>query len=290
MKMLIVNADDFGFTRGVNSGIVRAFCEGILTSTTIMANGEAFDHAVQLARENPQLALGCHLAAVGGRPLSKVDSPLVDEQGLLPATLTQLLMKIATGKVRTSDIEREFVAQVERTVAAGIKPTHLDTHKHTAVHPAVMLALVRTAKAFAIPGLRFPFERAASGLRAAPGSGRRAYWKQRLVAQATRLSARRFKSLAETHGLRTPDNFCGVALTGLLDGEALITIIRSLGDGATELMCHPGLYDEDLERAPTRLKRQRQMELEALLDPGVRQWLTAENVTLVSYAQLSSRA
>jgi predicted glycoside hydrolase/deacetylase ChbG (UPF0249 family) len=290
MKRLIVNADDFGFTRGVNSGIVRACIEGILTSTTIMANGDAFEHAVEVAREHPQLAIGCHLAAVGGRPVSKDDSPLVDKNGLLPLTLTQLMMKIATGRVRASDIEREFCAQLERVNRAGIKPTHLDTHKHTAVHPAVTLALARAANAFGISWVRFPFERNGGSLGAAARLNRRAYFKQRLVAQATRLSALNFQSLLDQHRLHTPDYFCGVALTGLLDSEALIKIIKSLRVGTTELMCHPSLYDQDLENAPTRLKKERQRELDALLDAGVRQSLVEENVRLISYAELASGA
>src|ERR1700704_4427871 len=101
MKSLIVNADDFGFTRGVNAGIIRAFKSGIVTSTTIMANGGAFEDAVSLALANPELGVGCHLAIVGGRPVaspSKIPS-LIDRNGALPATLTKLVIKIARGRV-----------------------------------------------------------------------------------------------------------------------------------------------------------------------------------------------
>src|SRR4051812_17945246 len=110
MKRLIVNADDFGFTRGVNAGVARAFEAGILTSTTIMANGDAFEDAVEIARAAPGLGVGCHLAAVGGRPVAPardVDS-LLDKDGLLPATLTQLMVRLARGQVQSDDIEREF--------------------------------------------------------------------------------------------------------------------------------------------------------------------------------------
>jgi predicted glycoside hydrolase/deacetylase ChbG (UPF0249 family) len=286
MKRLIVNADDFGFTRGVNRGIVQAFKDGILTSTTLMANGDEFDHAVALAQENPTLKIGCHLAAVGGKPVSKDSSAMLDDNGLLPKTLSQLIIKIAKGQIRSADIEREFAAQIERLVAAGIRPTHLDTHKHTAVHPVVTEALARTAKAFDIACVRFPFERIGGNFGAAARANRRVYFKQRFVSLATRLTAANFANVVQKYRLQTPEYFCGVALTGLLDGEAIIKIIKSLRQGTTELMCHPSFYDAELQQAATRLKKARQRELEALLDTNVRQCLIVEKVQLISYAEL----
>lgn len=268
-------------------GIVRAFKDGILTSTTMMANGDAFEQAVSLAKEHTNLAVGCHLAAVGGKPVSREDSPLVDEKGLLPKTLSQLILKIARGKVRLAHIEREFAAQVEHLISAGIHPTHLDTHKHTAVHPTVTTALVRTAKAYNIACVRFPFESPRGILGATAQANRRIHSKQRLMAMITLVSAARFRSMMKKHQLRTPDYFCGVALTGLLDADAIIKTIRSLRGGVTELMCHPSVYDEELQNAQTRLKKERERELEALIDQDVRQCLIEEKVELSSYAELS---
>jgi chitin disaccharide deacetylase len=286
MKRLIVNADDFGLTCGVNLGIVRAFKEGIVTSATIMANGEAFAHAVEQANANPALQIGCHLAAVGGTPVAKEDSALADENGLLPKTLSQLVIKIARGKVRTGDIEREFAAQVERVFAAGLKPTHFDTHKHTAVHPTITKALARTANAYGICCVRFPFERTGGNFSATTQANRHIYFKQRFIALATLPNAATFKRVMGKYQLRTPDYFCGVALTGLLDSQAIIKIIKALREGVTELMCHPSLYDEELEKAQTRLKRERERELEALIDARVKQCLLEEKVELSSYAEL----
>src|SRR2546425_3360383 len=128
MKRLIVNADDFGFTRGVNRAVVRAFKTGIVTSTTIMANGEAFDDAVKLALANPGLGVGCHLAVVGGLPVAPPAdvSSLVDNGGVLPRGLSRVVFKLARGSVPTEKLTREFRAQIERVVQAGIKLTHVD--------------------------------------------------------------------------------------------------------------------------------------------------------------------
>ena len=287
MKRLIVNADDFGFTRGVNTGIVRAFTEGILTSTTLMANGEAFDHAIALVRENPALGVGCHLAAVGGKAISGEANHLASDDGSLPKTLTELIMKLARRAIRSSDIEREFAAQVERVIAAGIRPTHLDTHKHTAIHPAVMQALARVANDFNIRRIRFPFEMSGHAAKGRISRARKKiYFKQRAVSLVTTVAARQFRNVARKYALQMPDFFRGVALTGLLDSEAVCNVILSLREGTTELMCHAGLYDNELEHGATRLKRERQQEFEALLDSKVKKQIEEQGIALINYGEL----
>lgn len=287
MKRLIVNADDFGFTRGVNAGIVRAHKTGIVTSTTIMANGEAFQDAVELARENPGLGVGCHMTIVGGQPVadrSRLPS-LVDTDGNLPATLTKLMIKLARRSVSTDEIANEFRAQLERVVGAGIRPTHLDTHKHSHTQAQVMEALARVAGEFGIRCIRNPFE----GLFARPRLGslsKWAYFKQYALSAAIQPGAVRFNRLAREHGLKTPDRFYGVGLTGMLDSAAIRSMMESLSEGTTELMCHPGVCDDDLDRAPTRLKREREHELEALSDPELRRFAAEKGIELISFGGL----
>ena len=139
MKKLIVNADDFGFTRDVNEGIVAAHRRGILTATTIMATGSAFAHAVELSRENPELDIGCHLVLVGSEGF--------------PATVPALLYAVATRRIRIYD---ELATQVRRILDAGLQPTHLDTHKHTHLLPPVLDAVARISEEFRIPWVRRP--------------------------------------------------------------------------------------------------------------------------------------
>jgi chitin disaccharide deacetylase len=138
LRYLIPNADDFGFTSDVNQGIVHAHRQGILTATTLMATGPAFDHAVQLARENPELDIGVHLVLVGSPGF--------------PAALPGLLLSL--GRIRIYD---EFVRQVRKVVDAGLQPTHLDTHKHTHLLPQVFNAVARIAEEFHIPWVRRRF-------------------------------------------------------------------------------------------------------------------------------------
>lgn len=138
MKYLIPNADDFGFSRDVNAGIVHAHRHGILTSTTLMATGAAFDHAVELARENPGLDIGAHLVLVGSPGF--------------PATLPGLLASL--GRIRIYDA---LARQLRMILDAGIHPTHLDTHKHTYILPPVLEAVARLAEEFRVPWVRRPF-------------------------------------------------------------------------------------------------------------------------------------
>ena len=290
MRRLIVNADDFGFTRGVNAGILRAFERGVLTSATLMANGDAFDEAVAMAKANPRLGVGVHLVAVGGRPVaapSEIPS-LVDADGLLPRTLTDLIKMLARGRVRAEHIEREFAAQVGRVRRAGVAPTHLDSHKHSHTQPLVMTALARVADAFNVRAVRNPFEswRAPLITGKAARARRGVYLKQAMMSAAVAPRARAFQRIAREHGLRAPDFFCGVRLTGLLDAEAVRRVVEGLRDGTTELMCHPALYDDELEQAATRLKRERQHELEALTDESVRRSVNAQGVRLINYQEL----
>jgi hopanoid biosynthesis associated protein HpnK len=284
MKRLIVNADDFGFTPGVNAGIIHAFKTGIVTSTTIMANGEAFDDAIALALANPRLGVGCHLAIVGGRPVAQPDEvpSIVNNEGLLLPTLGQLMLRLARGSVKADDIAREFRAQVSRVVNAGITPTHFDSHKHSHVSPQVMKALSLVAREFGITRVRNPFE-------SVFGRGSLSGWtniKQSALSAAIAPGEIRFKRLARQYQLKTPNRFLGVKLTGMLDSDAIRSIMKSLKEGTTELMCHPGIYDSGLESAHTRLKKERERELEALTDPSLRRFAEESGIELISYREL----
>jgi len=290
MKRLIVNGDDLGLTRGVNAGILRAFKEGVLTSTTLMANGDAFDGAVELALANPRLGVGCHLAVVGGRPVSPPRSipTLVDGDGMLPATFSHLMIK-TYGALRDEDVEREFRAQIERVIASGITPTHLDTHKHSHTLPRIMKVLARLAQDFAIRCVREPFESilAVNTIGPSARTKRRLYLKQYALSAAVAVHAVRFRRIAREYRLRTPEHFRGVRLTGMLDSEAVCGLIETLPEGTTELMCHPGMCDPELERMPTRLKREREIEVDTLTDPTVRRCIDERNVGLISYREIA---
>jgi len=258
MKKLIVNADDFGFTTDVNQGIVQAHREGILTATTLMANGPAFRDAVRLAREIPTLDVGCHLVLVGDPPF--------------PPTVVQLVPAVMFGRIR---VYEELKAQVQRIRDAGITPTHLDTHKHTHLLPQVLDAVTRIAEEFKIPWVRKPFDFSSQ-----PGG---VGWKNRLM----RLRGGGFRRAFARRGCRSTDWFAGFRMTGDYDAATLAALIRALPEGSTEFMCHPGVCGADLRSAPTRLKESREAELRALISPEVRTAIQEAGVELASYRDLA---
>ncbi len=250
MKRLIVNADDFGFTRDVNDGIVEANRNGILTACTLMANGDAFDHAVTLARETPTLDVGCHLVFVQG-------TSVLDPSRALPPGLA--------GLWRRAPFYEEAAAQVRKLIAAGIHPSHLDTHKHAHLLPPILDAVAQVAREFDIPWVRWPFDLAA----------------QSLVARGMRLMRPRFSRVLA--GLKKTDHFTGFQLTGRLNEITLADTLIALPDGLTELMCHPARLGPELRNAPTRLKESRQLELAALTSPAIRALIADRGIELVNY-------
>ncbi|SPE37785.1 YdjC family protein [Candidatus Sulfopaludibacter sp. SbA6] len=273
-KRLVVNADDFGFTPDVNAGIVEGHRRGILTATTLMANGAAFEDAVRLAREVPTLDIGCHLVLVSGRSLAS-GKPL-------PSTVAQLLAALARREIR---IYEELAAQVRSIMDAGIRPTHLDTHKHTHLAPPVLDAVARLSEEFGIPWVRRPFDFPLTALRGTV-LRRTVPRAKRLTSDALGLLRRRFHRVLEKHGCRTTDHFAGFQITGRFRTAELVDLLGALPPGSTELMCHPGRCGEALRHARTRLKESREHELEALLAPEVRQALIRNGIKLVSFREL----
>jgi hopanoid biosynthesis associated protein HpnK len=287
MKRLIINADDFGFTSGVNKGIVQSYKQGIVTSTTIMANGQAFDEAVELARDNPGLGVGCHLSIVGGHPVAAETQikSLLEADGSLPATLTKLALKLTRRSVPLEQIVIEFRAQLERITRRGIKLTHVDTHKHSHTHPQVMKALAVAAGEFGIRCVRNPFEQIFANM-SLTGYASWSFMKQSALSAAIRPGAIQFKKVIRKAGFETPNRFFGVKLTGMIDSMAIRSILEAPWEGTAELMCHPGLHDDELEQARTRLKRERERELEALCDPSLRLIAERHGVELIDYRGL----
>ena len=267
-KRLVVNADDFGFTPDVNQGIEEAHRRGILTATTLMANGWAFDDAVARARATPSLDIGCHLVLVSGTSLL-TGKPL-------PDSVARLLRALALREIRPYD---ELKAQIRKILDAGIRPTHLDTHKHTHLAPPVLDAVARLAEEFGIRWVRRPFD--------FPMNAARVPRLKRLTSDALGLLRRRFHRILARHGCRTTDHFAGFQITGRFRTAELVALLDVLPPGTTELMTHPGHCGEALRHARTRLKESREHELEALMAPEVREALGRNAIELVNYGQLA---
>ncbi len=290
MKQLIVNADDFGLTHQVNQGILDAHRGGIVTSATLMANGEAFEAAVEMLRYAPYLGVGVHLNLTQGIPVSPVHAipTLVDRRGRLYLSPSQLWRGIVTRRLSLADVETELRAQVAKVLRAGIRATHLDGHRHVHVLPGISHLVVRLARDFGIRSVRCPIEEApklSALLRDRPGA-RALILKQSLVARGVSYFAQRLEPKLARAGILSPGHFYGIYQTGFLDARGIQRVLENLPEGTSELMCHPGHSDTDLERTGTRLRAQREVEIQALTAVPVRKLVVARNIQLRNYGHL----
>lgn len=252
MKRLIVNADDFGRTRGVNAGVLEAHLYGIVTSATVMVLEPAAEEGVSEAfRRAPNLSFGLHFVVTGGvlpaSPLDRVPSLLVD--GRFPRNADELRPGLAG-----DEVARELEAQIflfEKMT--GRTPTHLDSHHHSALHPTIQAVFAEAARIRGMP-VRASSDAARDSLRAA--------------------------------GARTPDRFVDAFYGEGANAETLRAVLRSVPEGeTTELMCHPGRADERLV-AGSSYAQEREREVDLLCDPELRTLLTRQGIELVSFRDL----
>lgn len=287
VKNLIVNADDLGWTEGVNRGISEAHRQGLVTSSSLLANGQALESALCVARANPQLGVGVHLNLSDGPPTASAQNVagLLNQSGHLHDGPEGLLLRIASRSLPLDQVESEWDAQICKVRGSGIQPTHLDGHKHVQMLPGLFEIALRLAKKHGIRAIRVAHEE--SKLRFALSfAGRQktsVVLRQGVQARGLKLLARDAREMADRAGLVTTDYFCGIAQTGALTREGVAHVLEVLPDGTTELMCHPGYADEDLSRTATRLQQSRQLELQILTDPSIRKLVATRGIRLISY-------
>lgn len=290
MKNLIVNADDLGWTEGVNRGIAEAHRNGIVTSASLLANGAAFDSGLTLARSTPGLGVGVHLNLTDGAPVAprELVASLLNEAAEFEGGPEALLLRIAKRDVALTEVEQEWEAQIEKVFEAGVQPTHLDGHKHVHMLPGLLEIALRLAKRHNIAAMRVAHEE--SSLRAALSAGDELHatvvLKQGVQARGLKLLARDAHKMAERSGIASTDYFCGIAQTGVLSKRGVLQMLASLPEGTTELMCHPGYVDADLQKSATRLLQSRQTELEILTDKEIRKKIVALGIRLINYEEI----
>ena len=274
MRRLIVNADDFGLSAGVNQGIQDAALAGVVTSATMMVNTPGFDDAVRCAAGlRGTLGVGLHLNLTTGAPVARASEvpSLVDGAGrFLP--LARLLRRALAGGVRPADVRREADAQFARLRAAGIAPTHADSHRHVHVFPAMRGAFAAAAAAAGVRAVRRPLE--PLGARPANTAG---VVKRALLTAAWAAPSRGPRPVPGT------DAFRGIVLLGVPGFEVdLLALLNALPEGSTELMVHPGTNDPSVVGWDTYIA-ERAVELAALLSVSVRERLGRGDLVLTRF-------
>jgi hopanoid biosynthesis associated protein HpnK len=286
VRRLIVNADDFGLTSGVNRAIAQAHRDGLVTSATLMANASAFAEAATLARGMPTLSVGCHIVLIDGAPLSPASSlgSLV-ENDAFGNSLGRFAWRALRGRLNEEQIEAEATAQIRRLQSAGIEVSHIDTHKHTHMFPAVLRPLLRAARSCGVPAIRNPFV-PLRPLAFAHLVRRPRLWTRYSEVRILASLANRFRRAVQDAGMVTTDGSFGVVSTGALDLRLFEAIIGCIPEGTWEFVCHPGYNDADLGRTTTRLRASREKELQVLTSAEARRAIERRGIELISYREL----
>jgi chitin disaccharide deacetylase len=292
MRRLIINADDFGLTEGVNRAILEGHRDGVITSTTLMANGRQFTSAVQSAQSAPELSVGCHVVLVDGVPLLPNEQvrSLVVERSNGTAHLRQGFLELARDnfrhKIQRDEVEAEATAQIRKLQSAGISVSHVDTHKHAHMLPSVCQAVLCAARACGVKAVRNPFV-PLQPLAFAHLLRRPKLWTRYTEVKVLRRHEAQFREIVAREGMMTTDGSFGVLVTGALDETLFEAIIGSIPEGTWEFVCHPGYNDAELDGVRTRLRTSRDKELAVLTSDRAHDLVKKRGIELISYHQLT---
>ena len=281
VRRIIINADDFGLCDGVNEAVTQAHSDGVLTSATIMTNMPAADEAVKIAKKLPTLGVGVHLNLTEGRPISKdscVNRLLNADGRFAYSPLILSFMSLARNEIRKA-IRTELAAQIQWVVDRGLKPTHLDSHKHIHAFPALFSVICQLARRFGISAIRWTFE---------PKELSRIPWP--LTSEGGRARALKVRIMAKLNRLQNRDflkndAILGIAHTGKIDVNFFKAVALYNSVAIAEVMTHPGFVD-GLDPDKTRLIHQRKVELDALCSEKTKQYFDDAGIELVHYGQL----
>ena len=279
-KRLVINADDFGLCDAVNRAVAQAHTDGILTSTTLMTNMPAAEEAVKIAKEMPSLGVGIHLNLTEGSPISKDQSVrcLLNITGQFAYSPAKLSFLSVTGAKIRNAIRTELAAQIQFVVDNGIKPTHLDSHNHIHISPAIFSIVCELARRFEIAAVRWSFE---------PKELTQMPWP--LPSEGGRKRAKLIRTMATINRLQNSrllktNALLGVAHMGKIDVNFFKAVALYNPAATAELMTHPALAD-DPDQSRARLLH-RKAEFDALCSERTKQYLEDGSIELVHYGQL----
>jgi chitin disaccharide deacetylase len=278
-RFLVINGDDFGFSEGVNSAIIQAHTEGVLTSTSLMVGGDAFEQAVSLARTHPSLAVGLHLTLVCGQAvLSPTEIPhLVDSNGAFAQSPVKAGLLYQFSAAARRELRLEIRAQLEKFQQTGLSLSHVDGHLHLHVHPAVIEILIELSAEFGIQVVRLPFEDLRPAL-ALDRSG----WLAKVLGWAVFSQLRRSaKPQLNAVGIAVVERVYGLLQSGDITEDYLLGLISKIQVELSEIYLHPAITrpGEPLN-GPIGAGEQ---ELLALMSPKVKNQIEAAGLTLTNY-------
>jgi hopanoid biosynthesis associated protein HpnK len=271
MSYLIINADDFGFSDDVNTAIIQAHEEGILTSTSLMVTGDAAQNAIALAKNHPHLAVGLHLVLVCGKSvLPPAQIPhLVDSQGNFSDNPTQAGLNYQFNQATRAELRLEIAAQLEKFRDSGLNLSHVDGHLHLHVHPVILNILTEFAAEFQIKFIRLPSEELTKNLKID-----RRNLLIKIVWSIVFGQLRNYgEGLLKAHNIKFADRVYGLLQTGNMSEEYLLSLIPQIEAELVEIYAHPTSVN-------TKINNSGEIELKALLSERVREILSIKGFEL----------
>lgn len=281
MKQLIVNADDFGRHPLVNQAVAQAVDRGGLLSASIMAGKEYFAEAVAIAKDRPQLGIGVHLTLVDGSPVLPPEEipSLVAADGQFFSDHGVFVKRFMQGKISRRDMQKEMAAQMDKVLAAGIVPTHIDSHQHLHMLPGIFPLALSLATERGIKRVRISRGIYGNPFTPWPGVGD-------LVGKfGLEALACRNRRLAKKRGFACPDNFVGQVAGGAVSETFMLELADRFSVGTVEVMLHPGLDNEVLAREAGWV-HDYEGEFQAVCQDKVKEKLARQGIALVNFGKL----
>lgn len=309
MKKVIITADDFGYSESVNQAIVKSHREGILTSASLMVTGKSFDSAVKLAKENPGLAIGLHLVLICGKsvlPHSEIPDLVNEDKNFSNSPTFAGIQYYFDAKSRIQ-LEKEIRAQFNKFKTAGLICSHVDSHQHMHINPAILDILLKIAQEFGISAIRIPEDDLSLALSYDKSCYLRKKTHDFLFSPLTRKS----KQKAHALGFRYTNKVYGLFQTGDMNPGYVKYLIQHLPDGISEIYFHPDfdpVKDLQTMSSPNRKENisngvdswydfpekmgdnKPNPELQALLDPQIKTLLSQMNIELSNYSKIQENA
>jgi len=274
-KRLIINADDFGLGPAINRGIIEGFENGIITNASLSSCGVAFNEAVEFSRGRSNLGVGIHLTLNEECPISrkdKIKSLLSGDRFLnLPAFLKRFLSR----RVVLEEVRLEFESQMQRFIETGIKPTHIDSHKHIHMLPGIFEIALRLAKKYNIRSIRFSRSTMFDILKS------QGFLRALEVFGLSTLAVLQLSKIKE-YSIVVPDNCYGLMESGSLDEKQVYYILNHIRYGASEIFCHPA--NSRIEG--DSLGYSRENELKAFTSGSVKELIRELDIKLIRYDEI----
>ncbi|MFH0790271.1 MAG: ChbG/HpnK family deacetylase [Candidatus Omnitrophota bacterium] len=261
-------------TKGINQGIIESFHNGPIRSASIMAVGRAYDHAVALLKENPKLDTGIHLCLTEEKPVLEKEeiATLTGKGGYFLQSHKKFLLHYFMGKIGLGSVRRELDAQIRKVLESGINITHIDSHGHIHVLPGILRIVAELAKRYRIPFIRYPRERLKT---------LDVKFSRRMQSLILNILCSYSKQRFEDYDIA----FFGFFHSGRISRKSLSGILKAVNNGISEIVCHPGICDRELEHY-RHWEYQWEEELNALTSQDISKIINGLNIEVVSFSDI----